>query len=154
MAMENIFGMMDPCMKVNGSRTKSMEEESTFGQMEENIAASGRITTCMEEESILGKTEECMKATMRMIENTDMEYIPGMMASSTRAIGKMESNMVKEYIEKMEKIAVVFGRTASALDGWMIKEVINIKMIMMLTKLIFEFFILKCSNFFKSGLLL
>ena len=139
MAMENIFGMMDPCMKVNGSRTKSMEEESTFGQMVENTAANGRITTCTEEVSILGKTAECTKETMRMTENTDMEYIPGTMASSTRVTGKMESNMDKEYIGKMEKIAAEFGRTASALDGWMIKEEPNIKMTMMI--------LTECSNY-------
>ena len=119
MATESTSGTMAPCMKANGSKTRSTEEESTFGLMAESIMVNGKTITCTEVASTLGKTEGCTKVTMRMTANMVTEFIPGTTESNTRAGGKMENNMAKEFIEKMAAIAEESGKTVRESNGSM-----------------------------------
>ena len=115
--MENTYGMMAVCTKVNGMRIKLTVKEFMSGQMVENTMENGEIITCMEEVSTHGKMEECMRVTMKMIVNTDTEYIPGMTANNMKAGGRTESNTEKVSIGKMGVTDVVSGKMERELNG-------------------------------------
>ena len=117
--MVSTSGMMVPCTKVSGSKTRLMAVEFTCGLMEENIRVTGKIITCTETVNTLGRTAVCMTANTKTIENTDMESILGTTVSSMRAIGKMESKTEKESTGRTEEIEEASGKTARELSGWM-----------------------------------
>jgi len=112
MVTESISGMMDPCTKACGLKTKLTVEVSTSGLMAESTTVNGKTTTCTEKVFIHGRTAECIKDSTRTIASMDLELTLVMMENNMLVGGSMESNTVKELIARMAVTVRESGKMA------------------------------------------
>jgi hypothetical protein len=75
-----------PSMKVNGAKTRQMEEESSGMPMETSMRESGKTTKPMDTESTFMSTELNMKDTGRMIFKTAKEWSHGKMGVAMKVV--------------------------------------------------------------------
>lgn len=115
MEMEDTFGLMAACMKVNGSITKSMVKVDTCGRTGVSILALGLKIRCTDMDNSFGLMDASTRVTLSTISSTVKAPSSGQMARSTQANGSMASSTAPAYSpqRKMALLAWVSGSTES-----------------------------------------
>jgi hypothetical protein len=119
MAMENLYMLMEMCMRESGLTTRLMEKELTPMPMEPIIMAIGWTTSNMDGAWNPGLTVQNMKASIKMERRTVMENSHSLMAPSMTVNSKtMKSQVLESTTGLMESISKDSGKETKC----MVKE--------------------------------